>query len=94
LRQIGVTLFNQAVLLAGVNDRAGDLAGLMRRGFDAGVIPYYLHLLDRIRGAARFEKSTERARALVEELRIELPGYLVPRLVREEAGAPYKLPVL
>ncbi len=94
LRQVGVTLFNQAVLLAGVNDQAEDLAGLMRRGFEAGVIPYYLHLLDRVRGAARFEQTTERALALIERLRVELPGYLVPRLVREQAGAPYKLPVL
>lgn len=94
LRQAGVTLFNQAVLLAGVNDRAEDLANLMRRGFEAGVIPYYLHLLDRVSGAARFEQTADRALALVEQLRVELPGYLVPRLVREQAGAPYKLPVL
>lgn len=94
LRQAGVTLFNQTVLLAGVNDRPEALADLMRRGFSAGVIPYYLHLLDRVSGAARFEKSTQRALELVEHLRTTLPGYLVPRLVREEAGAPYKLPVL
>jgi len=97
LRQLastGATLFNQAVLLSGVNDRAVDLARLMRRGFAAGVIPYYLHLLDRVSGAARFEVGRKQALALVERLRIELPGYLVPRLVKEQAGAPYKLPVL
>jgi len=94
LRQAGATLFNQTVLLAGVNDRARDLADLMRRGFEASVIPYYLHLLDRVSGATRFEQRTDRALELIEQLRIELPGYLVPRLVREQAGAPYKLPVL
>ena len=94
LRRGGATIFNQAVLLAGVNDQAEDLANLMRRSFASGVIPYYLHLLDRVSGSARFERTKDYALTLVEQLRVELPGYLVPRLVREEAGAPYKLPVL
>jgi EF-P beta-lysylation protein EpmB len=94
LRAAGATLLNQAVLMAEVNDSARELSRLMRRGFEAGVLPYYLHLLDRVSGAARFEVGQAQALALIEQLRIELPGYLVPRLVKEQAGAPYKLPVL
>lgn len=94
LRRCGAHLLNQVVLLSGVNDSPDALAGLMRRTMDAGVIPYYLHLLDRVTGSARFEVDEERARALIEQLRIELPGYLVPRLVRERAGMPYKQPIL
>jgi EF-P beta-lysylation protein EpmB len=94
LRHGGAMLFNQAVLLAGINDRADLLAALMRRGFEAGVVPYYLHLLDRVEGAARFECDSATALGLMEQLRRRLSGYLVPRLVREQAGAPYKLPVL
>jgi len=94
LRGAARAVFNQAVLLAGVNDNADALAELMETGFDAGAIPYYLHLLDRVRGAARFEVDPARAAPLVDTLRRRLPGYLVPRLVRERAGAPYKLPVL
>ncbi|MEN1727909.1 MAG: EF-P beta-lysylation protein EpmB [Pseudomonadota bacterium] len=94
LRRAGATVFNQSVLLAGINDSSDALAALMRRSFEAGVIPYYLHLLGRVEGAARFEQHPTRALELMEALRIELSGYLVPRLVREQAGAPYKLPVL
>lgn len=94
LRNSGAHVLNQAVLLAGINDRADWLADLMQRGFEAGALPYYLHQLDRVRGAQRFEVPVETARALVDELRRRLPGYLVPRLVREEAGMPYKTPLL
>ncbi len=94
LRQSGALLFNQAVLLAGVNDSETILSQLMRRSFDAGVVPYYLHLLDRVSGAARFEADRQKAVELIDLLRVKLSGYLVPRLVREQAGAPYKLPVL
>jgi EF-P beta-lysylation protein EpmB len=83
----GVTVLNQAVLLAGVNDSADVLAGLSRKLFDCGVLPYYLHMLDRVAGAAHFEVDEERAIRIMDELRAELPGYLVPRLVREVAGA-------
>ena len=71
------TLLNQAVLLRGVNDDAEILAHLSRRCFDAGVLPYYLHLLDRVRGAAHFEVPEPTARALMRELGARLPGYLV-----------------
>jgi L-lysine 2,3-aminomutase len=59
---------------------------------DAGVMPYYLHLLDRVRGTAHFDVAEAEARRLVETLSTRLSGYLVPRLVREVPGAPYKVP--
>ena len=90
LRAAGITLLNQAVLLRGVNDDTGALAALSERLFDCGVLPYYLHQLDRVQGAAHFEVDDARARALMRELSARLPGYLVPRLVREVAGEPAK----
>lgn len=93
LRIAGATVFNQSVLLKGVNDSVEALAALSEALFDAGVIPYYLHLLDRVQGAAHFEVSEDRARALMRDLRARLPGYLMPRLVREIAGAPNKIPL-
>ncbi|AHE99041.1 EF-P beta-lysylation protein EpmB [Thioalkalivibrio paradoxus] len=93
LRASEVTLLNQAVLLAGVNDDPDTLCELQQAGFAAGVLPYYLHLLDRARGTGHFEVDERRARALHAMLRERLPGYLVPRLVREIAGAPSKVPV-
>ena len=86
LRGAGASLLNQAVLLAGVNDTVEALAGLCERGFDAGVLPYYLHQLDRVAGTAHFEVDDDRARALHAALVARLPGYLVPRLVRELPG--------
>lgn len=94
VRANGVHLLNQTVLLKGVNDDANALIELMKRGFDAGVLPYYLHLLDRVNGSAHFEVPEQQAKVLMEALREKLPGYLVPRLVREVAGMPYKLPIL
>ncbi|KRE89567.1 EF-P beta-lysylation protein EpmB [Frateuria sp. Soil773] len=93
LREAGATVLNQSVLLRGVNDDAGALADLSERLFAAGVLPYYLHQLDRVQGAAHFEVDDERARALVEALRTRLPGYLVPKLVREVAGDGSKRPL-
>lgn len=93
LAQAGVTLLNQAVLLRGVNDSAGTLADLSHALWQAGVLPYYLHLLDPVAGAAHFEVPAAEGAALVEALRQTLPGYLVPRLVRETPGAPAKQPV-
>ena len=93
LRDAGASLLNQAVLLRGVNDDADVLAGLSERAFAAGVLPYYLHQLDRVAGAAHFEVADEHALALVDALRRRLPGYLVPRLVREIAGEPSKTPL-
>lgn len=92
LRAAGVTLLNQSVLLRGVNDSVAALADLSEALFEAGVLPYYLHLLDRVQGAAHFEVETARARALMARLRERLPGYLVPRLVRERPGEAAKQP--
>jgi EF-P beta-lysylation protein EpmB len=93
LREAGATLLNQAVLLRGINDDAKILAALSERLFDCGVLPYYLHQLDRVRGAAHFAVEDSEARKLIEALRGRLPGYLVPRLVREVAGASSKTPL-
>jgi EF-P beta-lysylation protein EpmB len=86
LSRSGVTVLNQAVLLRGINDDAGVLAELSERLFDLGVLPYYLHQLDRVAGAAHFEVPEETGRELMAELRRRLPGYLVPKYVREVAG--------
>lgn len=91
LRSSGVTLLNQSVLLAGVNDDVDVLCELSSALFDAGVLPYYLHLLDRVRGTSHFEVTEPRARALVGGMSRRLSGYLVPRLAREQRGAPAKL---
>lgn len=86
LRATGATLLNQAVLLRGVNDDVDTLAALAERSFDAGVLPYYLHQLDRVAGAAHFEVDDDTALALHAALVARQSGYLVPRLVREVAG--------
>ena len=93
LRDAGATLLNQAVLLRGVNDSVDALADLSERGFAAGVLPYYLHQLDRVAGAAHFEVADADALALHAALSARLPGYLVPRLVREVQGDPGKRPL-
>ncbi|HJR11388.1 MAG TPA: EF-P beta-lysylation protein EpmB [Rhodanobacteraceae bacterium] len=93
LREAGATLLNQSVLLRGVNDDADALTRLSERLFACGVLPYYLHQLDRVRGTSHFEVPDARARGLVDSLRARLPGYLVPRLVRELPGANAKRPV-
>ncbi len=93
LRKGGVTLLNQSVLLRGVNDDVDALCALSKTLFDAGVLPYYLHLLDRVQGAAHFEVDEGAARRLHAGLNARLPGYLVPRLVREVPGMPGKVPL-
>ena len=94
LKAAGVELLNQSVLLRGVNDSADVLAALSEVLFAAGVMPYYLHMLDRVQGAAHFEVPEAAARGLMAELNRRLPGYLVPRWVREIAGAPGKLSMI
>ncbi len=93
LKLAGVTLLNQSVLLRGVNDSAATLIRLSEALFSAGVLPYYLHQLDRVQGAAHFEVDDATAIALMDEVHRSLPGYLVPRLVRELAGEPGKKPI-
>ena len=87
LRGSGTVLFNQSVLLRGVNDSVEALADLSEALFELGVLPYYLHMLDPVRGAAHFDVPDDEARALVAALALRLPGYLVPRLVRETPGS-------
>ena len=86
LRRGGMHLLNQAVLLAGVNDSAPALVELSERLFAAGVLPYYLHLLDKVAGAAHFDVPQQRAIELMAAIAKRLPGYLVPKLVRELPG--------
>jgi EF-P beta-lysylation protein EpmB len=93
LDRAGARLLNQSVLLAGVNDDPSVLAALSWRLWETGVQPYYLHRLDPVAGAAHFAVDDERARAIVSDLAARLPGYLVPRHVREEPNAPAKIPV-
>jgi EF-P beta-lysylation protein EpmB len=93
LASSGATLLNQSVLLQGVNDSASSLIDLSRTLFSAGVLPYYLHQLDHVHGAAHFAIEDRRAVALIEAVRNALPGYLVPRLVQEQPGALAKSPL-
>ena len=93
LRLAGVTLLNQSVLLRGVNDNAQTLANLSNALFDAGVMPYYLHVLDKVQGAAHFLISDDEAREIVRELLTLVSGYMVPKLAREIGGEPSKTPL-
>ncbi len=90
MRSRDITLLNQAVLLKGINDDPDTLVALSERLCAAGVLPYYLHLLDKVRGAAHFDLPEQYARQLLSQLSARLPGYLVPKLVREVAGAAAK----
>jgi EF-P beta-lysylation protein EpmB len=90
LRAAGATLLNQSVLLRGVNDDVDTLQKLSCDLMDAGVMPYYLHLPDRVRGTSHFDVDEAAARRLVDGLSARLSGYLVPRLVREIPGASSK----
>ena len=93
LRQAGVTLLNQSVLLRGVNNNAQTLADLSNALFDAGVMPYYLHVLDKVQGAAHFLVSDDEARTIMRELLTLISGYMVPKLAREIGGEPSKTPL-
>ena len=92
LGKTGITLLNQSVLLRGVNDDANILAELSERLFAATVLPYYLHMLDKVAGAAHFDLPESRALELWQDLHARLPGYLLPTLVREEPGKAGKTP--
>tara|TARA_R110000868_G_scaffold45808_5_gene151662 strand:+ start:2773 stop:3816 length:1044 start_codon:yes stop_codon:yes gene_type:complete len=93
LRRANITLLNQAVLLRGVNDRLEAQIALSEALGDNGVLPYYLHLLDHVRGASHFHCSDSEGQQLIGQLLTRLPGYLVPRLVREVAGELGKVPI-
>lgn len=94
LRSSNISLLNQSVLLAGINDNIDSLADLSEKLFSAGVLPYYLHYLDPVSGAAHFNVNKAKAIELIKALQLRLPGYLVPRLVEEIAGEESKLPVI
>ena len=83
LRNANVTLLNQSVLLHGINDNKQALSSLSKRLFQAGVLPYYLHMPDKTQGTAHFSVSDDAAQSLMTQLQKELPGYLIPKLVRE-----------
>ena len=91
LRSTGALLLNQSVLLRGVNDDAATLVALSKRLHELGVLPYYLHLTDAVNGTAHFDVDELRGRAIVDALARALPGYLVPRLVREVPGEEAKV---
>lgn len=93
LRAAGIHLLNQSVLLNGINADADTLGALSERLFAAGVLPYYLHMPDKVQGTAHFDVSATQALALLAQLQARLPGYLVPRFVREESGMPGKTPL-
>jgi lysine 2,3-aminomutase len=90
LSEAGIVLLNQAVLLAGINDSVESQIALCERLVNLRVIPYYLHQLDPVAGAAHFEVPVERGRRIIEQLRARLPGYAVPRYVQELPGATSK----
>ena len=92
-KQKGITLLNQTVLLAGINDSVAVQVELSECLFEAGVLPYYLHLLDKVDGAAHFDMSQRQAVALYWQMLQQLPGYLVPKLVQELPNKPFKTPV-
>ncbi len=90
LRQHNIPLFNQSVLLKGVNDSVQILVELSETLFNYGIIPYYLHLLDPVTGASHFEVDEQSAKRLMNEVQKQLPGYLLPKLVKEEPELPHK----
>ncbi|MEI6893535.1 MAG: EF-P beta-lysylation protein EpmB [Colwellia sp.] len=93
LREARIPLFNQSVLLRGVNDDAKTLINLSEALFDAGIQPYYLHLFDAVKGAAHFDVTEADAIAIVKKMLASLPGFLMPKLVREIAGQANKTPI-
>ena len=86
-------MLNQAVLLKNINNSAQILADLSYRLFDAGIMPYYLHVLDKVKGAHHFDLSSEEINLIYKDVLENLPGYLVPKLVREIAGEKNKTPL-
>ena len=86
LKNSGITVLNQSVLLKGINDNSDQLISLSEKLFDAGIMPYYLHMLDPVQGASHFDVSMDRAVEIFRQIQTELPGFLVPKLVQERAG--------
>lgn len=94
LQRLGIPILNQSVLLKGVNDSLETLKELLEKLTDSGIMPYYLHQLDRSQGAAHFETSEDLGKKLLEDLTKTLPGYAIPKYVREVTGALSKTPIV
>ncbi|MEW6989081.1 EF-P beta-lysylation protein EpmB [Colwelliaceae bacterium 6441] len=92
LREARIPLFNQSVLLKGVNDNADVLCQLSEKLFDEGILPYYLHLFDKVQGVAHFHIDEQAAKNIVRDMMAKLPGFLMPKVVREIAGEANKTP--
>ncbi len=93
IQQLGIPVLSQSVLLRGVNDRVETLKELFLLLTDHGIMPYYLHQLDRVQGATHFEVSEREGKWLMEELGNLLPGYAIPKYVREVPNQPKKTPI-
>ncbi|MCJ8319241.1 MAG: EF-P beta-lysylation protein EpmB [Colwellia sp.] len=93
LREARIPLFNQSVLLKGINDQAQVLSQLSEKLFDNGIQPYYLHMFDQVQGAAHFDVPEKQAVKIAKEMMMILPGFLMPKLVREIAGEANKTPI-
>jgi len=93
LREARIPLFNQSVLLKGINDHVDILAELSEKLFDTGIQPYYLHMFDQVQGASHFDVNEQQAVSIAKELMTVLPGFLMPKLVREIAGEANKTPI-
>ncbi|MDN3380986.1 MULTISPECIES: EF-P beta-lysylation protein EpmB [unclassified Pseudoalteromonas] len=93
LKKAGVTLLNQAVILKDVNDSSSAQIALSEALFDADILPYYLYLLDKVAGASHFDIAEQQARKIMADMLIALPGFLVPKLVREIGGQQSKTPI-
>lgn len=93
LKRADITLLNQSALLKTINDDSETLIQLSEKLFDCGILPYYLNVLDKVRGTSHFDVPDEVAKELIKEMRVKLPGYLVPKLVREIPGQKHKTPL-
>ena len=94
LKQAGISVLNQSVLLKGINDSSDQLIALSEKLFDAGIMPYYLHMLDPVQGASHFDVSKKHAVEIFHQIQSELPGFLTPKLVQERAGETSKTLIL
>jgi EF-P beta-lysylation protein EpmB len=94
LKSAGITMLNQSVLLKEVNDSSEQLIALSEKLFDAGIMPYYLHMLDPVQGASHFDIPKDRAIEIFSQIQAELPGFLLPKLVQERAGETSKSLIL
>lgn len=94
LKAAGISVLNQSVLLKGVNDSSEQLIALSEKLFDAGIMPYYLHMLDPVQGASHFDIPVDRALTIFSQMQAELPGFLLPKLVQERAGETSKSLIL